>query len=892
MGDPILLLTKANEMVDNTLHEKKLVNKTKLSQQNQYLEQFEDMKFDTKNGPTSMNAVHNSSSLINRTNTERELALKGSYSNYAEPNVTGDNMGYGVTNKFNHINMVPNFKTSSYGASNTKIDSISQRKMELFIGKESTKGPKTENKPLFDPIMNATNIFGMPVNVEYATERYIPSLEKRNQKPFQETRITPGLNLGNNEINPIGNSYRPQVKTIDELRVADKQQITYTTPVVTAGVRGVRRGLIGENKKNKPEKTKEWGTDRHVKNYGYVSAPLIYGKVDQRNLATVNRGTSDIMYFGPAQNDVAQSTPTELREHWEGSLKQNYEEAEPRNAILVEGLSARTDSRKFIPDPTQREQNLSYVNPAKLVDGGKSYMIDRSDVPNPTMRDVHDEYDRSGQAITGNIYKGPAYDPADVQDPTMRDIHAEYDRSGQAITGNLYKGIAYDPSDVSDPTMRNIHAEYDRSGQAITGNVFKTRAYDPSDVSEPTMRNIHAEYDRSGQAITGNVFKTRAYDPSDVSDPTMRNIHAEYDRSGQAITGNIYKGTAYDPSDVSDPTMRDIHAEYDRSGQAITGNVFKTRAYDPSDVSDPTMRNIHSEYDRSGQAITGNVFKTRAYDPLDVSDPTMRDIHAEYDRSGQAITGNVFKTRAYDPLDVPNITRREIHSKLDRANSGANGNSEKSKGYAINYDLMTPDVTRREMHSKLGRANGGANGNSDKSKSYAINYDLMTPDVTRREMHSKLGRANSGANANSDKSKGYAINYELMTPDVTRREMHSKLDRTAGGGESYYEKPTSRLDAQNMVINEAREKIEKRRGPVLSNYSKGPTIDFTAVRSCEKIQINRAALSKTIDLNEKLPFTLTKSPVLRNVENTRIDIHPELSLEGNPYINNMVHKSI
>ena len=160
MGDPNLLLTKADEMVDSTLHERKLVNKTKLSQQNQYLEQFQDMKFDTKNGPTSMNAVHNSSSLINRANTERALALKGSYSNYAEPNETGDNMGYGVTNKFNHINMVPNFKTSSYGASNTKTSDISQRKMELFIGKESTRGPKTENKPLFDPIMNATNIFG------------------------------------------------------------------------------------------------------------------------------------------------------------------------------------------------------------------------------------------------------------------------------------------------------------------------------------------------------------------------------------------------------------------------------------------------------------------------------------------------------------------------------------------------------------------------------------------------------------------------------------------------------------------------------------------------------------------------------------------------------------
>jgi hypothetical protein len=64
------------------------------------------------------------------------------------------------------------------------------------------------------------------------------------------------------------------------------------------------------------------------------------------------------------------------------------------------------------------------------------------------------------------------------------------------------------------------------------------------------------------------------------------------------------------------------------------------------------------------------------------------------------------------------------------------------------------------------------------------------------------------------------------------------------------------------------------------------------LRVCDKIQINRAALPATITTSDKLPFTMASSNNVRFVENTRIDSHVKLNLEGNPYINNLIHKSV
>jgi len=772
MGDPTLLTSRANNMIDNKNidninNEFKIIDKRNAN--DSFLNQYDSMKFSNNQNPSSYNAVHKTGSITDRSQAERTLQVAGGYSNFGEGYGPENNMSLGVGNDFSHINMVPQFKGKTYGTNpgrEYKSIELSQRKLENFTGADNISfKQRTEQKPLFDPIMNATNIYGTPLPTDYLMCRYIPGREKRAEKPFQEKREQSGLNLGYNEQNPMGNNYRPQFKTIDNIKTVGQQQISYTTPIVTSGIRtgggGGRGPVIGEQNKNRPERTKEWGTDRLVKNFGYAIAPAIYGEFIKQDLATTNRGLIDRTLSGPAYNEVSQVTPDKLREKFEGSVKQNYVQAEPRNIILVEGMSDREDAVKYIPDPTLRSQELDYVGPA-------------------------------GTTSTGRTV---AYDPNDVSDPTLRDIHNRFDRDGVAIQGAFSKGHHYDPNDVPDPTRRNINDRYDRDGVAI----------------QPTMGKVHY------------------FDPNEVPDVTNRELYSKLDR---ARTGAKLQ-------------------DGDR-GYAINYDLM---------TPDVTNRELYSKLDR---ARTGAKLQDG--------------------ERGYAIN--------YD-LMTPDVTNRELYSKLDRARTGAKI-QDGDKGYVINYDLMTPDVTNRELYSKLDRANAGAKL-QETNKGYAINYDLMTPDVTNRELYSKLDRARTGAKI-QDGDKGYAINYDLFTPDVTNRELYSKLDRSRGGanGDSTYLPQRVRDDYLNANINVGREQVEMTgRAPTLSNYDKGPTYDFTMLRMCDKLQINRDIIPSTIAINEKLPFIMSFSgSPLKTIENPNIDSFVKQNLNRNPYINNMVHQAI
>jgi hypothetical protein len=654
-NDPTFLINKADELINSNQTERAFVKKQNINNNNQFLEQFQTLNYDPKNNPVSSNAVETGGSNLSRIQTERNLALNGSYSNFDEAN----NMTYDIydSNSLMHLNMVPQFKGKSYGDNILKqknANNTFQRKMEMFSGLESTKIPKTETKPLFSPVTGAENTFGLPSLTELLDSRYIPSLERRNERPFSQVRITPGLNLAYNEVNRNGDNFRVLPKTVNDLRAANKPKNTFSYYnndgfVGPQGSKGERGSVIGQSFKHKAERTKDWGYDRHQRGLGYIRAPMIYGKVNVDDLATKNRGVDNTEHFGGAKHDVDNVLSDDQREKYNMPSKQNYLEAEPRNIILVEGLQARENEKPYLPDPTQREQSYSYYGPLG----------------------------------TSQILKGTAFDMiSNIFDMTNRNIHDKYDRNGLAVTGDLNKGKAYDPNDVHDMTMRNIHDKFNRNGLAVTGDLNKGKAYNPYDVQDMTMRNIHDKFDRNGLAVTGDLNKGKAYDPNDVHDMTMRNIHDKFDRNGLAVTGDLNKGTAYDPNDVHDMTMRNIHDKFDRNGAAITGDLNKGKAYDPMDVQDPTMRNVHDKFDRNGLAITGDLNKGKAYDPNDVQDITMRNIHDKYDRIGNGLY-----------------------------------NHETDKGYAINYTLLTPDLTLREMTRPLNRVASGAHDSNFRATS-------------------------------------------------------------------------------------------------------------------------------------------------------------------------------
>jgi len=811
--NPNFLTNESGKLIDNRFHERQFAKKDGIN--DSFLSQYDDLKFDMKGAPSSYNAVHRSDSGVSRLQAERNLALKENFSNFGDSN---DNT-YGVVNPntMTHNNMIPQFKGKSYGSdvlAQQNRATVYQRRMQENTGND-IKITKSEQKPLFSPLIGITNIYGMPSVTNLIQDRYMPGKERKNELPFRQQRVTTGLNLGYNEVNKNGNNFRALPKTIDELRTADKQQKSYTFSQVR-GMMGQGRGpTLGEVKKYKPERTKYWGDYRLVPSLGYIRAPAIYGEINKENMATVNRGTIDRTMINPAGSEVQQATPDTVREKYKVDFKQNYKQAEPRNVQLVEGLQAREDEKKYIPDPTQRSQKESYIGPLGV--------------------------------------------------------------------SQINKGVAFDMiSNIFDTTKKNLTEIVDRYGIASIGDYLKPVFFDPNDITKTTMRNIHDKFDRHGQQFDGNYVKGYGFDYANATpDPTMRNVHSKPDRAGQ-LGGDRGNGYAFDEINaIRDMNMRNIHDKPDRSGQ-LSGDRGNGYAFDEINaIRDVNMRNIHDKPDRAGQ-LSGDRGNGYAFEEINaIRDVNMRNIHDKPDRAGQ-LSGDRRNGYAFDEINaIRDVNMRNIHDKPDRA---GNLGGDRQQNYAFDNINAIRDMNMRNIHDKPDRA-GVITG--DRQSNYTIDYTLFTPDITKKEIHIKTDRAGV---ITGDKQQTYALDYVNATPDMTMKEIHIKTDRagviTGDRGGSYA------FDSKNVYTNPVKEIIAKGRAPTTSNYSKGPSMDMTTVSLCEPLQIKRDLLSSTIQINDKLPFILTSVPYGRTVRNTRMNEFTQANLNENPFINNIVHKSV
>jgi hypothetical protein len=391
-SDHMAFFKKANMMQDTKYHEKKFVNKIN-NEKNGFYSQFDDLAYDNPSDPVSSNNVsHNTGKHGNiaRMEMERNLALKGNYSPFED-----DDMTYGVVDQkdFVHNNMVPFFKSGvgkGYGPNSRvteQFNDLKQRKVELFSG--STKGlnykPKTERRPLFNPQVGMTWIYGMPNFTDYFESRYIPSKERRNELLHQPVRITPGLNLGYNEISKQGfhDDFRPTELTVDELRVATNPKISYTTPVIS-GSKGERRSVIPNVAKHRPIRFKEQDPRDLLKSLGETRAPSIYGNYEAPH---TNRQQTTRAWYGPVEFLKDQSKPDSMIEKFRLPHRENFLSDTPRNITGVEKeKNTSYTANTYYAKPTNRitTENNGYVNPAGPEYHKGTAFDMKSNIPDPT----------------------------------------------------------------------------------------------------------------------------------------------------------------------------------------------------------------------------------------------------------------------------------------------------------------------------------------------------------------------------------------------------------------------------------------------------------------------------------------------------------------------------
>lgn len=798
-----------------------------------FLNQFEPLSYDNPADPVAQNKVPEQVGNISRLSMERDLSLQNGFSKF------GAKSTYNVIpeDKMTHNNMTPDFRPKKgYGFSideHQHINDLSQRKMDLYTGSLGNLEyrPKTERKPLFNPMIGLTHIYGEPVRTSEYESRFIPSRERRNEKPFQETRVTPGLNLGFNEVGRQGyqDPYRTTYKTVNELRTLNNPKLSYTTPVVHQ-LKGARQPTVPVVPKRRPMTFEEYGTTRMLPQFNSeLSAPTIDGEYDPDNMATINRGTQERVTHGPAQFTYTLNTPDSMYPLVHESTKENFEDDGPRNTTMVQAQQARGFNDSWNAPMTQRMQPNEYVGPMFHQNTNKMYAFDTLD---------------------------------NIPDPNMRTIHENTEHFGAIGTSQYDKHVSFDSNNaIPDPNMRNIHSETDRYGSSIgTSQYEKRQAFDTNNaIPDPNMRNIHSEYDRAGANVgQSQYYKPQAFDTYNaIPDPNMRTIHLNANQYGTNVgNGQYSRSYAFDSQNaVSDPNMRNIHSEYDRAGTNVgQSQYYKPQAFDTNNaIPDPNMRNIHSEYDRSGIGMgQGQYSKHVAFNATNATpDPNMRTIHVDTDRYGKSI-----------------------------------GNSQYHKQQAFDKHNATPDPTMRDMNVLENYC--GTLGASQTDKPQAFDSYNAVPDPTMRDIYQFTDRAGFVGNGQLDKTIVFDMSSNI--PDPTLREIH--IDNNHVGTAGYHEAQTNRADVRNAHINVIKEPIGIGRAPTTCNFQKCPSMEGTMVQLCDNVQVNREFYPDIKQqVTPKMPTMYTRSSHELPNDEWHFDSHVVDNLNKNVYINNTQHVS-
>ena len=313
--------TKSTNDINYSTNIKDMMNKIESNQTQQnyrkpeYLNQFDDLRFDNIGDPAGINDSYNT--LIGQNaSLKRDIQVKENFS-FFDQNRDGT---YNIVSQDNfvHNNMYPNTTQRDIN----KSLNYSQRKMETFTGSSNNIILKQPSKHLFEPMADLTYIYGAPVNSDLLKQRYLAS-NKNNMGdlPFSsKAKVLPGIE-GSVQSGTY-NVYRINPPTVDQLRSNGNKKITYLNKPLESMKKGEIRG-------NDFNVTKYKLPDfREQKFSDLVATKAIVDRQRQDGVFTnieSQRGENEIFHHGHSVNSTMGYAPDVSTICFETSKKESYE---------------------------------------------------------------------------------------------------------------------------------------------------------------------------------------------------------------------------------------------------------------------------------------------------------------------------------------------------------------------------------------------------------------------------------------------------------------------------------------------------------------------------------------------------------------------------------------
>ena len=782
-------------------------------------DQFDPLEFDYKKKlPDTYNNTSSSYKVTNGFNvTESDFDGKASGS-------------YGVTSDMTHNNMLPQFKTKTFGFNperEGKLQNVLNQKLELFSGSDQALQfrHKSEVDTMFSPSTNYTEtVSGMPNFSNFFQSRVIPSQTRNGELPFPTVKVTPGLNLGYYETGnsgPYDRSFRPTPKTVDELRVVTDPKVSWTAPM-KPGYKYSKGPTIGSVEHKGPDSFYFIDPSSVAPTNGDHVAPRLTGKFALDPSARAQ--TAENTHLNPISNMEA-NTPEYLQGQFSTPFKRTYETDGPRGQNRENFGNVMANYTPL--DATMRSTDNQHLGTTKGNYNELPLMNFMNAIPDQTLKDIIlEDNGRKNLGIISNKINGYLFNTINsIPDPTLRSIISENVKLKQ-INGNHQQGQLFNSENaITDPNMRNL-SENNIYVKPIS-NKEQGYLFDyVNGTPDPNLKAIiNACWGSGGKGFTGNHQQNQMFDyQNGVTDVNIRNL-TENQKYQSTITGNHQQNQMFDyQNGVTDVNIRNL-TENQKYQSAITGNHQQNQMFDyQNGVTDVNMRNL-TENQKYQSTITGNHQQNQMFDYKNgIPDETLRSIISDIQRMA-SFNGNHTAGQLVNYVNaIPDTTLKELTENNVNL-KGFQGNQLKT--YMVNYLNAVPDTTLRELTENNTNIKG-FKGNHQQGNFF--NFINGTPDITMRNTteNTKIIKGVKG-----NHQQGNFFNFVNGVPDITMRNT-TENNTNIIGFKGNHQQLRSQSDVSNALINSNREIVlTKREGENGCLQTEGKTAFFTEYEFCD-----------------------------------------------------------
>jgi hypothetical protein len=567
-----LLLSETTDSESETLKARNQ-NLSNLDSNYNYQDQFATLKYDC-NEPIAFNGLDRDE--LRHVMNERELFAMGA------PISKDGTYNVVPKNEFEHNNMQHFTKMNGLKHDDHRWknrNSMRSKHTGYIEHYQSKKEVKNMFKPQKDVYADKN------INITNVADRFIPGKEKRNQLPFEQIKVTPGLNLGYEEEGQQGfhDSYRPPQINADKLRGKKNKKITFTKPIIE-GKKGTAPAVKPKITKRRPPRVVKLKHGANTRKQDQMIKKSYQRK--KFVMKETGKGKKN-KNLGVKMSYVKRDLPEKLRPRVKKPVKTLIKGKKPGNK---KGMVQMYDPKmqNFVLPCTQRNSTNVAALPGPAFRSGNR--VDNMKKLKTTKKETI-LFNREG-AAKARINKQQTYDPNDKPRTTKKETIL-FNREG-AAKARINKQQTYDPNDKPRTTKKETIL-FNREG-AAKARINKQQTYDPNDKPRTTKKETILFNREGGTGAKGIINKPQTFNPNDVPKITIKQgmIHNKHKGNVKGFKQQTYQ---IDYKDVPADTLKQILVAYQRHGQAKS-LIPKGQTIDYNNIPAQTLKElvIHNKY--------------------------------------------------------------------------------------------------------------------------------------------------------------------------------------------------------------------------------------------------------------------------------------------------------